>query len=86
MAMVRGYARVSTAGQEQGTSLADQKAVLEAEGCEAIYQDVYTGKAMNRPGFDRLRAEVRPGDTIVVTKLDRIAGQRRRHTSWWSAG
>ena len=71
--MVRGYARVSTAGQEQGTSLADQKAVLEAEGCEAVYQDVYTGKAMNRPGFDRLRAEVRPGDTIVVTKLDRIA-------------
>ena len=71
--MVRGYARVSTAGQEQGTSLADQKAVLEAEGCEAVYQDVYTGKAMNRPGFDRLRAEVRPGDTIAVTKLDRIA-------------
>ena len=71
--MVRGYARVSTAGQEQGTSLADQWSVLEAEGCEAVYQDVYTGKAMNRPGFDRLRAEVRPGDTIVVTKLDRIA-------------
>ena len=71
--MIRGYARVSTARQEQGTSLADQRSVLEAEGCEAVYQDVYTGKAMNRPGFDRLRAEVRPGDTIVVTKLDRIA-------------
>ena len=38
--MIRGYARVSTAGQEQGMSLADQKAVLEAEGCEAVYQDV----------------------------------------------
>lgn len=71
--MIRGYARVSTAGQEQGTSLADQRSVLEAEGCEAVYQDVYTGKAMSRPEFDRLRAEVRPGDTIVVTKLDRIA-------------
>lgn len=65
--------RVSTAGQEQGTPLADQRAVLEAEGCEAVYQDVYTGKAMSPPEFDRLRAEVRPGDTIVVTKLDRIA-------------
>ena len=71
--MIRGYARVSTAGQEQGTSLADQKAVLEAEGCEVVYQDVYTGKAMSRPEFDKLRTEVRPGDTIAVTKLDRIA-------------
>lgn len=71
--MIRGYARVSTVKQEQGTSLADQRSVLEAEGCEIVYQDTYTGKTLSRPEFDRLRAEVRPGDTVVVTKLDRIA-------------
>ena len=71
--MVRGYARVSTAGQEQGTSLADQRKVMEAEGCEAVYEDVYSGAVMGRSGLDRLRAEVRPGDTIVVAKMDRIA-------------
>ena len=71
--MNRGYIRVSTKGQEQGTSLDDQRAVLEAEGCQEIYEDVYSGASMDRPEFDRLCCEVRPGDTIVVTKLDRIA-------------
>ena len=68
-----GYIRVSTKGQEQGTSLADQRAALEAEGCHEIYEDVYSGASMDRPEFDRLCREAQPGDTIVVTKLDRIA-------------
>lgn len=71
--MVRGYARVSTKKQELGTSLDDQRAVLEAEGCQEVYQDVYTGTRLDRPEFDRMCREVRPGDTVMVTKLDRIA-------------
>lgn len=71
--MNRGYIRVSTRGQEQGTSLSDQRAVLEDAGCEVIYEDVFSGTSMERPEFDHLCGEVRPGDTIVVTKLDRIA-------------
>lgn len=71
--MKRGYIRVSTRGQEHGTSLADQRAVIEAEGCQETYEDVYSGASMDRPEFDRLCREVQPGDTIVVTKLDRIA-------------
>lgn len=71
--MKRGYIRVSTKKQEQGTSLSDQRAVLQAEGCQVIYEDVYTGASMERPELDRLCAEVQAGDTIVVCKLDRIA-------------
>lgn len=71
--MIRGYARVSTKGQQlQGTSLEDQFSILEKEGCEAIYHDVGSG-AKKRAEFDRLCLEAQPGDTIVVTKLDRIA-------------
>ena len=71
--MKRGYVRVSTRRQEQGTSLDDQRAVLEAEGCQEIYEDVYSGTSMARPAFDRLCADVQAGDTVVVCKLDRIA-------------
>lgn len=71
--MKRGYIRVSTKKQEQGTSLSDQRAVLQAEGCQVIYEDVYSGASMERPEFDRLCAEVQAGDTVVVCKLDRIA-------------
>ena len=71
--MKRGYIRVSTKRQEQGTSLEDQRATLQAEGCQEIYSDTYTGKTLHRPGFDRLCADLQPGDTVVVAKLDRIA-------------
>lgn len=71
--MKRGYIRVSTARQERGTSLDDQRSALVAEGCQEIYQDVYSGASMDRLELDRLCAEVQPGDTIVVAKLDRIA-------------
>lgn len=71
--MIRGYARVSTKRQERGTSLDDQRTALQAEGCQEIYQDVYSGASMERPEFDRLCTEVQPGDTIVVTKMDRFA-------------
>lgn len=73
MGMIRGYARVSTKRQQRGTSLDDQRAALQAEGCQEIYQDVYSGASMARPEFDRLCAEVQPGDMIVVTKMDRFA-------------
>ena len=71
--MIRGYARVSTRQQQYGTSLDDQRSMLEDEGCQEVYEDTYTGTKLDRPEFDRLCREVQAGDTIVVTKLDRIA-------------
>lgn len=71
--MKRGYIRVSTKKQEQGTSLQDQRDAMQNEGCQEIYQDVYSGASIDRPEFDRLCKEVQAGDTIIVSKLDRIA-------------
>lgn len=71
---VYGYARVSSRGQARdGNGLQAQREQLEQAGATAIYEDVFTGTTMDRPQWDALMGAVRPGDTIVVAKLDRIA-------------
>lgn len=70
----KGYGRVSTSGQAtNGNSLEDQRSKLEEAGCDDIVLEAYTGTKMDRPKFTRLLAELEPGDTLVVTKLDRFA-------------
>lgn len=72
--MIYGYARVSTRKQQEfGTSLADQVATLKAQGCEKVFQDAYTGTKIDRPQFTALLKALQPGDTLIVTKLDRFA-------------
>ena len=71
--MIRGYIRVSTKRQEYGTSLDEQRQLLEAEGCQKFYEDVITGTKMQRPEFDRMCHEVQSGDMLVFTKMDRFA-------------
>lgn len=72
--MVYGYARVSTRGQaKDGNSLEDQEQKLRTAGCEEVVHDSVTGTKMDRPAFSRLYAQLKPGDTLVVTKLDRFA-------------
>lgn len=76
MSTIYGYARVSSKGQERyGNSLADQHSLLIKAGCDPanIYQDCYTGTKMTRPNFTKLLSKLQPGDTLVVTKLDRFA-------------
>lgn len=69
-----GYARVSTKGQARdGNSLESQKAALRAAGATEIFVDAFTGTTTDRPELDRLLAEIESGDTLVVTKLDRMA-------------
>lgn len=71
--MIYGYARVSTKGQARdGNSLEVQKIELEQNGATKIYSDAYTGTKLERPEFDMLLDEIQPGDTLVVTKLDRF--------------
>lgn len=63
-----GYARVST----QDQNLEMQLAALRREGVEHIYQEKISGAAKKRPEFNRMLRELRPGDVIVVWKLDRL--------------
>ena len=72
--MIYGYARVSSAGQAiDGNSLEAQSELLKANGAQKIFSDVYTGTKLHRPELDKLMAEIQPGDTLIVAKLDRIA-------------
>lgn len=74
----RALLRVSTAKQEaQGVSLDQQRAAIEKYATEngytivAFYQDVMSGKRADRPEYQRMKADVRRGDTVLVYKLDR---------------
>lgn len=67
--MKYGYARVSTYFQD----LKSQLQVLENEGCEKNFKDKFTGTKKERPAFSELLNELKEGDTLVVTKLDRFA-------------
>ncbi|HGH7183328.1 TPA: recombinase family protein [Bacillus luti] len=72
--MKYGYARVSTKGQaNNGNSLEDQRTRLKEEGCQEIYEEAFTGTKTDRPQFQELLSKLKEGDTLVVTKLDRLA-------------
>lgn len=74
--MIYGYIRVSTVKQaNEGNSLEGQEKLLIENGVlkENIYQDTYTGTKADRPQFTKLLEELKEGDTLVVTKLDRFA-------------
>jgi DNA invertase Pin-like site-specific DNA recombinase len=67
--MIRGYARVSTAGQD----LTTQRAQLAAAGCEKVYCDKLTGTHADRPQLKKMLAALQPGDIIITPAVDRIS-------------
>jgi DNA invertase Pin-like site-specific DNA recombinase len=64
-----GYARVSTVGQ----SLESQVEQLRREGCDRIFQEKISGAKSDRPRLAHLLSSLGPGDSLVVTRLDRLA-------------
>ena len=68
MSMRIGYARVSTTDQ----SLNLQTDALHAAGCERLFTDTVSGATVERPGLTAALNTCRPGDTLVVWKLDRL--------------
>lgn len=67
--MKYGYARVSTHNQD----LESQLQTLEKEGCQVIYSEKFTGTKTDRPQFQEVLSKLENGDTLTVTKLDRLA-------------
>jgi DNA invertase Pin-like site-specific DNA recombinase len=68
--MLIGYARVSSIGQ----SLELQLEALKAAGCEKVYAEKRSGRtAADRPELARALDQARKGDTLIVTRLDRLA-------------
>lgn len=72
---IYGYARVSTHQQ----SLKEQIDELKKASVEDnnIYSEKFTGTTTSRPQFENLISLLKPGDTLVVTKLDRFARNTR---------
>ncbi len=66
--MLVGYARVSTVDQKLDLQLD----ALRAAGCERLGTDVASGASTVRTGLDEACRYLRPGDTLVVWKLDRL--------------
>src|SRR5262245_46450406 len=69
MAPTVGYARVSSTGQD----LAVQLEKLEEAGCEKIFKEKRSGVDAGRPELKRCLEYLRDGDTLLVTKIDRLA-------------
>ena len=63
-----GYGRVST----QDQNLEAQQDALNAAGADKIFIEKITGTKASRPELDKLREQMREGDTLVITRLDRL--------------
>lgn len=76
--MLIGYVRVSKADGSQTTDM--QRDALLAAGVDSIhiYEDHASGKREDRPGLANCLKALRPGDTLIIWKLDRL-GRDLRH-------
>ena len=73
-----GYGRVSTDGQEDNTSLPNQReriaafATAHALSAPIMIEEVGSGADAERPGLAQLRDQLAAGDTLIVLRLDRL--------------
>jgi len=68
-----GYGRISTNDQKHDL----QKDELEAAGCDKIFLDSISGSTSKRPELDKVREQLRAGDTLTVWRLDRLGRSLR---------
>lgn len=74
IAVLIGYARVSTKGQR----LTPQIDALRKRGCDRIFREKKPGASKHRPALDLALASLKKGDVLAVWKLDRL-GRSLRH-------
>ena len=74
------YVRVSSKQQDHASQLPDlERWVAAHDGAVDWYRDKFTGKTMDRPGMEKLLADLRAGkvERIVVWRLDRLGRTTR---------
>jgi len=71
--MLIGYARVSTDDQD----LRLQRAALKEAGCKRTLEEKISGAKRDRPELVKMIEQLRDDDTVVVTRLDRLARSTR---------
>jgi DNA invertase Pin-like site-specific DNA recombinase len=74
MGHLLGYARVSSTDQQPEL----QVAALKRAGCYRVFTETASGARADRPVLEQVLDQLRPGDTLVVWKLDRL-GRSLRH-------
>jgi DNA invertase Pin-like site-specific DNA recombinase len=74
MGHLLGYARVSTPNQQPAL----QVDALQVAGCYRVFTETASGARADRPVLAQVLDQLRPGDTLVVWKLDRL-GRSLRH-------
>lgn len=72
--MLIGYARVSTRDQKPHLQID----ALQQAGCERIFEETASGAKRDRPALETVLDNLRPGDSLVVWKLDRLARSTRQ--------
>jgi DNA invertase Pin-like site-specific DNA recombinase len=82
--MIYGYARVSTAAQDES----GQVRQLKAAGCEKVFSEKITGTTADRPRLKKLMAAFAHGDVVIIPAVDRLSryttdflGNRPRHAA-----
>ena len=63
-----GYGRISTSDQNASS----QEDALRTAKVNRVFIDTFTGTKASRPELDKLREQLRQGDTLVITRLDRL--------------
>lgn len=69
--MKYGYARVSTTTQDLNSQI--KNLIDSGVSKNNIFKDKFTGTTTDRPHFNELIQKLKSGDTLTITKLDRLA-------------
>lgn len=72
--MIYGYCRISSRSQLDGNGLeAQEKEIISKYDNAIIFKERYTGTTTDRPIFNEVIEQLKEGDILVVSKLDRLA-------------